>query len=299
MTSPIISLRDVRYRYPDGNAAIDGLDLDIEQGEAVAIVGPNGAGKSTLLHLIAGLIPISDGKLTIDGKEIDKRSVDRPNELEWLRRKLGIIFQDSDVALFNSTVWNDVVFGPLHMGLPVEEVRARGNRALERLGISHLRDRAPYRLSGGEKRKVSIASVLSIEPEILLFDEPTADLDPRSRRMVVDLLKSMTAEGKTVIVATHDVNAVPDFADRIIVLKRRVLASGDVRTILSDEDLLSASELDVPEVARLFRVLSSIGYVTDELPFCIDEAVDQIRKRGDRVHVHSNVPERPMTESKP
>jgi len=299
VTSPIISLRDVRYRYPDGNAAIDGLDLDIEQGEAVAIVGPNGAGKSTLLHLIAGLIPISDGKLTIDGKEIDKRSVDRPNELEWLRRKLGIIFQDSDVALFNSTVWNDVVFGPLHMGLPVEEVRARGNRALERLGISHLRDRAPYRLSGGEKRKVSIASVLSIEPEILLFDEPTADLDPRSRRMVVDLLKSMTAEGKTVIVATHDVNAVPDFADRIIVLKRRVLASGDVRTILSDEDLLSASELDVPEVARLFRVLSSIGYVTDELPFCIDEAVDQIRKRGDRVHVHSNVPERPMTESKP
>lgn len=299
MTSPIISLRDVRYRYPDGNAAIDGLDLDIEQGEAVAIVGPNGAGKSTLLHLIAGLIPVSDGKLTIDGKEIDKRSVDRPNELEWLRRKLGIIFQDSDVALFNSTVWNDVVFGPLHMGLPVEEVRARGNRALERLGISHLRDRAPYRLSGGEKRKVSIASVLSIEPEILLFDEPTADLDPRSRRMVVDLLKSMTAEGKTVIVATHDVNAVPDFADRIIVLKRRVLASGDVRTILSDEDLLSASELDVPEVARLFRVLSSIGYVTDELPFCIDEAVDQIRKRSDRVHVHSNVPERPMTESKP
>jgi len=299
VTSPIISLRDVRYRYPDGNAAIDGLDLDIEQGEAVAIVGPNGAGKSTLLHLIAGLIPVSDGKLTIDGKEIDKRSVDRPNELEWLRRKLGIIFQDSDVALFNSTVWNDVVFGPLHMGLPVEEVRARGNRALERLGISHLRDRAPYRLSGGEKRKVSIASVLSIEPEILLFDEPTADLDPRSRRMVVDLLKSMTAEGKTVIVATHDVNAVPDFADRIIVLKRRVLASGDVRTILSDEDLLSASELDVPEVARLFRVLSSIGYVTDELPFCIDEAVDQIRKRSDRVHVHSNVPERPMTESKP
>jgi cobalt/nickel transport system ATP-binding protein len=290
MTAPIISLRDVTYRYPDGNTAIDGLDLDISQGESVAIVGPNGAGKSTLLQIIAGLIPVSEGRLTIAGKDVDRKSVDRPNDLEWLRRKLGIIFQDSDVALFNSTVWNDVVFGPLHMGLPLEEIKARGNRALDRMGIAHLRDRAPYRLSGGEKRKVSIASVLSIEPEILLFDEPTSDLDPRSRRMVVDLLKGMTAEGRTVIVATHDVNAVPDFAQRIIVLNRRVLASGDVRTILSNETLLSEAELDVPEIARLFKVLSSIGYTTEELPFSLDEAVDQIRKRGERVHVHSAVP---------
>lgn len=290
MSEPIISLRDVTYRYPDGNTAIDGLDLEINQGESVAIVGPNGAGKSTLLQIIAGLIPVSEGHLTITGKEIDRKSVDRPNDLEWLRRKLGIIFQDSDVALFNSTVWNDVVFGPLHMGLPLEEIKARGNRALERLGIAHLRDRAPYRLSGGEKRKVSIASVLSIEPEILLFDEPTSDLDPISRRMVVDLLRSMTAEGRTVIVATHDVNAVPDFAQRIIVLNKRVLASGDVRSILSDEDLLSQAELDVPEIARLFKVLSAIGYTTEELPFSLDEAVEQIRKRGDRVHVHSAGP---------
>jgi cobalt/nickel transport system ATP-binding protein len=290
MTSPIISLTDVSYRYPDGNIAIDGLNLDIERGESVAIVGPNGAGKSTLLQLIAGLIPVSEGHLTITGKEIDRRSVDRPNDLEWLRRRLGIIFQDSDIALFNSTVWNDVVFGPLHMGLPMEEIKSRGNRALERLGIAHLRDRAPYRLSGGEKRKVSIASVLSIEPEIMLFDEPTSDLDPRSRRMVVDLLKSMTAEGRTVIVATHDVNAVPDFAQRIIVLNKRVLASGNVRTILSNESLLNEAELDVPEIARLFKVLSSIGYTTEELPFSLDEAVEQIRKRGDQVHMHSTGP---------
>jgi cobalt/nickel transport system ATP-binding protein len=286
MTTPIISLKNVTYRYPDGNTAIDGLNLDIEKGEAVAIVGPNGAGKSTLLQIIAGLIPVSEGQLTVTGKEIDRRSVDRPNDLEWLRRKLGIIFQDSDVALFNSTVWNDVVFGPLHMGLSVEEVKARGNRALDRLGIAHLRDRAPYRLSGGEKRKVSIASVLSIEPEILLFDEPTSDLDPRSRRMVVDLLKSMSAEGRTIIVATHDVNAVPDFAKRIVVLNKRVLASGDVRTILSNETMLNKADLDVPEISRLFKVLASIGYTTEELPFSLEEAVEQIKRRGDRVHVH-------------
>ena len=291
MTTPIISLKNVTYRYPDGNTAIDGLDLDIGPGEAVAIVGPNGAGKSTLLQIIAGLIPVSEGRLTITGKEIDRKSVDRPNDLEWLRRILGIIFQDSDVALFNSTVWNDVVFGPLHMGLPLEEIKARGNRALDRLGIAHLRDRAPYRLSGGEKRKVSIAAVLSIEPDILLFDEPTSDLDPKSRRMVVDLLKSMSAEGRTIIVATHDVNAVPDFAKRIVVLNKRVLASGDVRTILSNETMLNDADLDVPEISRLFKVLASIGYTTEELPFSLDEAVEQIRKRGDRVHVHSRGPE--------
>jgi cobalt/nickel transport system ATP-binding protein len=286
MAEPIVSLKNVTYSYPDGNIAIEGLNLDIEKGEAVAIVGPNGAGKSTLLQIIAGLIPVSDGHLFITGKEIDRRSVERPNDLEWLRRKLGIIFQDSDVALFNSTVWNDVVFGPLHMGLPLEEVKARGNRAMDRLGIAHLRDRAPYRLSGGEKRKVSIACVLSIEPDILLFDEPTSDLDPRSRRMVLDLLKSMTAEGKTLIVATHDVNAVPDFATRIVVLKKRVLASGDVRTILSNEAMLNEADLDVPEISRLFKVLASIGYTTEELPFSLDEAVEQIKKRSERVHVH-------------
>ena len=293
MTEPIVSLKHVSYRYPDGNTAIDGLDLDIMQGEAVAIVGPNGAGKSTLLQIIAGLIPVSEGQLSVTGRDIDRRSVDRPNDLEWLRRKLGIIFQDSDVALFNSTVWNDVVFGPLHMGLPVEEVKARGNRALERLGISHLRDRAPYRLSGGEKRKVSIASVLSIEPDILLFDEPTSDLDPRSRRLVVDLLKGMTAEGRTVIVATHDVNAVPDFATRIVVLNKHVLATGNVRTILSNESMLNDADLDVPEISRLFKVLASIGYMTEELPFSLDEAVEQIRKRSEKVHVHSATLDRP------
>jgi cobalt/nickel transport system ATP-binding protein len=291
MEEPIVSLKHVSYRYPDGNTAIDGLDLDILRGEAVAVVGPNGAGKSTLLQIIAGLIPVSEGQLSVTGREIDRKSVDRPNDLEWLRRKLGIIFQDSDVALFNSTVWNDVVFGPLHMGLPIEEVKARGNRALERMGISHLRDRAPYRLSGGEKRKVSIASVLSIEPDILLFDEPTSDLDPRSRRLVVDLLKSMTAEGKTVIVATHDVNAVPDFATRIVVLNKRVLASGNVRSILSNESMLNDADLDVPEISRLFKVLASIGYTTEELPFSLDEAVEQIKRRSEKVHTHPANPD--------
>jgi len=286
MEQPIISLKGVTYKYPDGNVALDGLDLDINKGEAIAIVGPNGAGKSTLLQIIAGLIPISSGTLTIMGKGVTADNVEKSHELEWLRRKLGIVFQDSDVALFNSTAWNDIIFGPLHLGLPTEEIVSRGERVMEQLGIQHLRDRAPYHMSGGEKRKVSIASVLSLEPEILLFDEPTSDLDPRSRRGIVDLLKRMTSEGKTVIVATHDVNAVPDFATRIVVLKRRVLASGDVRTVLSNESLLETSELDVPEITRLFKVLSSIGYTTSELPFCIDEAVKQIKASSARVHVH-------------
>ncbi|HTY46661.1 MAG TPA: ABC transporter ATP-binding protein [Methanomassiliicoccales archaeon] len=288
MSEPVVSLRSVSFSYPDGHAALESVSLDVYPGESVAIIGPNGAGKSTLLQVIAGLVPATDGTVRVCGKEIDRRSIDRPHDLDWLRVKLGIVFQDSDVALFSSSVWNDVTFGPLHMGLSPADVVARGNAALDALGISHLKDRAPYRLSGGEKRKVSISSVLSIQPEIILFDEPTSDLDPRSRKSVIDILKRLSGEGKTVIVATHDVNAVPDFAKRIVVLKRNLIACGSVRDVLSDEALLDRANLDVPEVTHLFRVLSSCGYHTSELPFSIDEAVDAIMKRGDRFHIHES-----------
>jgi cobalt/nickel transport system ATP-binding protein len=281
MARPVaISMSDVSYRYTDGTAALAAINMEIETGEAVAVVGPNGAGKTTLLQVMAGLIPATGGTVRVLGQLIDRKSVESPHELDWLRRRLGMIFQDPDVALFNSTVWNDVIFGPLHMGLPQDEVVRRGNQALERLGVGHLRDKAPYRLSGGEKRKVSIASVLSMDPEIVLFDEPTSDLDPRSRRTIIEILRGMTAQGKTVVVATHDVNAVPDFADRIVVLRRSVLASGDVRSILSDEQLLARADLSVPEVTRLFKVLASFGYRIDELPFSLDEAVEQIMRNG-------------------
>ncbi len=286
MTAPIISLKDVSFSYPDGTVALEKMSLDVLPGESIAIVGPNGAGKSTLLQIIAGLVPATRGVVMVLGKSIDRRSVDRPHDLDWLRKRLGIVFQDSDVALFSSSVWNDVAFGPLHMGLTQQEIVERSNEALTTMGIMHLKDRPPFRLSGGEKRKVSIACVLSIRPEIVLFDEPTSDLDPRSRKMVIALLRRLSAEGRTIIVATHDVNAVPDFAKRIMVLKKGLLASGVVRDVLSNEALLNKADLDVPEVTHLFRALSSVGYHTDELPFSIDEAVDIIIKRGDRFHIH-------------
>jgi len=286
MPETLIALADVSYTYPDGMNALEAVDLEVSKGECVAIAGPNGAGKSTLLQLVAGLIPASGGSVRLFGEEITPAKVEHPRKLEWLRRRLGIVFQDSDVALFNSTVWNDVIFGPLHMGIPPDEVRRRGEAALADMGISHLRDRAPYRLSRGEKRKASIASVLSMEPEVILFDEPTSDLDPRSRIAVIDLLGRLSRQGRTVIVATHDVNAVPDFAGRIVVLKRRVIGSGKVREVLSDEVLLDEADLAVPEIARFFKVLSSLGYHTEELPFSMDEAVERIIRRGDRFHIH-------------
>lgn len=276
MVEPIIRLRDVSYAYQDGTPALDGVSMDIRRGERVAILGPNGAGKSTLLHIMAGLIAATSGSVEVDGRNIDRKAVESAHDLTWLRRKLGIVFQDSDVALFSSTVWNDVSFGPLHMGMAKEEVLRRSRDALESLGIAHLRDRAPYRLSGGEKRKVSLACVLSIDPDIILFDEPVSDLDPKSRRNVIRILRRLSSEGKTVIVATHDVNAVPDIADRIVVLRGKVLASGTVREILSNEELLGEAEIDVPEVAHLFRILASFGYHTKELPFSIDEAAEII-----------------------
>ncbi len=280
MVEPIIRLRDVAYVYQDGTAALDGVSLDIFRGERVAILGPNGAGKSTLLQVMAGLIAVTSGSVEVYGRSIDRKAVESAHDLTWLRRKLGIVFQDSDVALFSSTVWNDVSFGPLHMGMTKEEVTKRSLDALDSLGIAYLRDRAPHRLSGGEKRKVSLACVLSIDPDIILFDEPVSDLDPRSRRNVIGILKRLSSEGKTVVVATHDVNAVPDIADRIVVLKRKVLASGTVRETLSNEELLEEVDIDVPEVARLFRILASFGYHTKELPFSIDEAADVIVGKG-------------------
>ena len=279
MSDSIIELRDVYYTYPDGTSALENVTLTVKKGERLAIVGPNGAGKSTLLLAIAGLIPITKGYLSVEGRKIEKSAVESANELIWLRRKLGIVFQDSDVALFNSTVWGDVTFGPLHMDLTKDEVTRRASSALQLLGISHLKNRAPFRLSGGEKRKVSIASVLSIDPEIILFDEPTSDLDPKSRKNVIEILKRLSSEGKTIIVATHDVNAVPEIAERMVVIKKKVLASGNVREIMSNEVLLEEAGLEVPDITLLFKILRSLGVYTEELPYSVHDATRTILKK--------------------
>jgi cobalt/nickel transport system ATP-binding protein len=234
----IVEVKDLQYTYPDGNSALRGISFRITHGENVAIIGANGAGKSTmLLHLNGCLIP-EVGTVRIGDLPLTKKT------LQHVRRTVGMVFQDPDDQLFMPIVYDDVAFGPLNLGLPREEVEDRVMKALDIVGAAHLKDRPPYRLSGGEKRSVAIASVLSMSPDILVMDEPTSNLDPWARRQLIRLLETFE---HTIIMATHDLDMVLDLCSRTIILKEgRVVADGMTRDILEDEELLVTSRLEKP-----------------------------------------------------
>ncbi len=238
MSHHIVEVEDLRHVYPDGTAALRGISFRILHGESVAIVGANGAGKSTLLLHLNGYLPASAGKVRIGDAPLTKET------LRDVRHTVGMIFQDPDDQLFMPTVYEDVAFGPLNLGLPPEEVNVRVMKALETVGASHLKDKPPYRLSGGEKRRAAIASVLSMKPDILVMDEPSTGLDPLARRLLIALLKEFS---HTKIIATHDLDMVIDLCDRTIVLHGgEVKADGPTSSIFSDDALLAACHLEKP-----------------------------------------------------
>ncbi|WP_378955908.1 energy-coupling factor ABC transporter ATP-binding protein [Pelosinus sp. sgz500959] len=238
MSHHIIEIKELEYTYPDKTKALSGLSLRIVHGESVAIVGANGAGKSTLLsHLIGVLVP-TVGTVRIGDYPLTKQT------LSHIRRCVGMVFQNPDDQLFMPTVFDDVAFGPLNLGLPIEEVEQRVIAALETVGASHLKDRPPYKLSGGQKRSVAIASVLSMLPDILVMDEPTSGLDPKARRQLIHLLQSFT---HTKIIATHDLDLVLDLCERTIVLcDGIIIADRPTVEIFKDEELLSRAHLEKP-----------------------------------------------------
>jgi len=238
MSHHIIEAKDLRYIYPDGTSALQGISFRITHGESVAVIGANGAGKSTLLQHLNGCLFPQSGTLRIGDSPLTK------DTLTLIRRTVGMVFQDPDDQLFMPTVFDDVAFGPLNLGLPPQEVESRVNRALEIVGATHLRERPPYKLSGGEKRAVSIATVLSMSPDILVMDEPTSNLDPRSRRLLIEMLKTFK---HTKIFATHDLDLVLDLCERSIVLKQGlVVADGPTVEIMNDQALLEDSRLEKP-----------------------------------------------------
>lgn len=238
MSHHIVEVRDLQYTYPDGTPALQGVSFRITHGESVGIIGANGAGKSTLLLHLNGYLAPQAGTVRIGDFPLTKKT------LQHVRRTVGMVFQDPDDQLFMPRVYDDVAFGPLNLGVPPEEVEERVMSALSTVGVSHLRDRPPYRLSGGEKRSVAIASVLSMSPDILVMDEPTSNLDPRARRQLLHLLDSFT---HTIIVATHDLDMVLDICSRAVILKEgRVAADGPVTEILQDKQLLHACSLEQP-----------------------------------------------------
>jgi len=234
----LLEFKDVRFRYPDGTEALKGVSFRITHGEAVGLVGPNGAGKSTaLLHMNGHLLPTS-GEVTVG--EIPVRKDTRPE----IRRKVGMVFQNPDDQLFMPTVFDDVAFGPLNLGLPPDRVRERVHAALRQVNALALAEKPPHHLSGGQKSAVAIATVIAMEPDILVMDEPAASLDPKSRRGVIGLLNGF-AHSK--IVASHDLDLILDVCSRCLVLRDGgVVADGPASDILSDAALLEENHLELP-----------------------------------------------------
>lgn len=241
----VFEAREAVFAYDGKVKALDGVNLSIRAGERVAILGSNGSGKSTLLKLLDGLYFPSSGEVCAFGEPLTERAFQDEEFNFKFRRRVGLVFQDSDVQLFSPSVWDEIAFAPLQLGLSREEVNQRVDQALAMLRIERLRDRAPHRLSGGEKKRVALASVLSFNPAVWLMDEPTAGLDPRSQSWLVDFLIEQGRAGKTMVTATHDLNIVDTIADRVYVIseEHRIVAAGTPGEILSNRDLLIACNL--------------------------------------------------------
>ncbi len=236
----LYEFRDVSYIYPDGAPALQGISFRVWRGDRVAILGVNGSGKSTLLRLLDGLLEPTRGEIRFLGTALTERALQGGAFASTFRQRVGFVFQDADAQLFNPTVWDEVAFAPRQLGLPEEEVRLRVADTLNLLGISHLAERAPFRLSGGEKRKVALACVLSMNPEVLLLDEPIAGLDPRMQTWLVHTLRLLHEAGKTLLVATHQLHLLPEIADRVLILSEEhtLLADTSVQEALANTPLL-------------------------------------------------------------
>ena len=243
--TPLLEMVDVHFAYGQGIPALSGASFTISAGERVAILGANGCGKTTLLKLLGGLIFPQKGSYRAFGREITEALLLRDPFGMFFRKEIGILFQNCDAQLFNPSVEDEVAFGPLQVNEPLDGVRRGVAEAMRTFGLRNLADRPPFALSGGEKKKVALASVMVMDPQLLLLDEPTAGLDPRSSQTLVDLIREAQANGKTVITATNDLHVVPEIASRILVFgeDRRILASGPPEEILTNRPILLSANL--------------------------------------------------------
>jgi len=285
-----IHISDLNYTFLDGTVALEHVSFDIEKGESVTLAGPNGAGKSTLLLHLNGILP---GKRTHEsGKgsgyvEIFGTTID-PKKIHEMPKKIGIVFQNPDDMLFMPMLGDDVAFGPINLGMDKEEVDLRVQESLAMVGLAGYEQRVPHHMSGGEKKRAALATVLSMGPDILALDEPTANLDPKSRRELIDILKGLKDQGKTLIIITHDINAIPELTERVIVLNRTVIADGNTREIFSDTDMLIKAGLEIPVIMQFFEMLQFVGYPCDKLPLSLEGAVNNLTQtiENGEGHIH-------------
>ena len=275
MNETHLSIKNLSYTYPDGTHALKNVNMEILKGQKVAIMGPNGAGKSTLFSHFNGLTEPTSGYLELDGKkmEYDKKSL-----LE-VRQKVGIVFQDPNDQLFAPTVKEDVAFGPMNLGLSYEEVEKRVDEALELVGMKKFKDKTPHHLSGGQQKRVAIAGIIAMRPEIMILDEPTAGLDPQGVDQVLTILNNLNKDGMSIVISSHDIEMVNGFAEKIFVLyEGEILAVGDRHEIFSNKELLKKAHLKAPVTTEILYQLKEKGFDVDTTKININEVVDEIIK---------------------
>lgn len=259
MEEILLQAEGLCYSYGQEKEALKGIDLTVRKGEKIAVLGSNGAGKSTCFLTLNGVLTPDSGKIRYRGKEIGKR------ELNELRRNVGIVFQDADNQIIASTVFAEVSFGPMNLRLSKDEVKARVQSALACMNLTGMEDRPPHYLSGGEKKRVSIADIIAMEPEVILFDEPTASLDPVNVEMLKDVLDKMAGLGKTLVISTHDVDFAFQWADRVLVFAGgSIIADGPVREVFHSQEVLERANLRKPVLMEVYESLVKNGIMKEE-----------------------------------
>ncbi|WP_343250073.1 energy-coupling factor ABC transporter ATP-binding protein [Diplocloster hominis] len=257
--SVILEIRDLTYQYETGTQALDGVSLRIRRGERIAVLGANGAGKSTLFLNMNGVLSPDHGELYFHGEKVNKKNV------KELRRQVGIVFQDADNQIIASTVLAEVSFGPMNLKLAKPEVAARVDEALDYMELEEFRDRPPHYLSGGEKKRVSIADIIAMKPEVIIFDEPTASLDPVNAGMLEDVLEKLGSENKTIIISTHDVDFAYRWAQRILVFcEGKVIGDGTALDVFSDTEMLKRAHLKRPVLMDIYEMLVEKRLLPDQ-----------------------------------
>jgi len=263
----LLETRDLTYVYPGNVTGLDHVNFIAGRNARIAVIGANGAGKSTLFKHFNGILRPTSGTVLVHGEPISQKNI------REVRKFVGLVFQNADDQIFSPTVEQDVAFGPMNLGLDAETVSHRVREALAMVGIEHLKERVPHHLSGGEKKRVAIAGVIAMEPQVIVLDEPTAGLDPKGVKDLISVINALAREyGITVIFSTHDVSLVPEVADYIYVMHRgSFVAQGSVSTVFADLELLSSVRLDVPVIPKLIRQLREEG-LDIGMAYTLDEA---------------------------
>ncbi|MGG1679073.1 energy-coupling factor transporter ATPase [Neobacillus sp. NRS-1170] len=279
---PIIEIENLTHTYMKGtpmeHVALKGANLYAEEGECIAIIGHTGSGKSTLIQHFNGLMRPESGKVIIDGEDLSKKKVD----LKTLRQKVGLVFQNPEDQIFEKIIGDDIAYGPFKLGLPLKEVRERVKWAMDVVGLDfeEMKDRQTFALSGGQKRKVALAGILALKPKILVLDEPTAGLDPKSRKELLDKIKRLNKEEKlTVVFVSHNMEEVAKLADRVYVMAGGTdVLTGTPKEIFTDKEKLQHHQIGTPETVQVLYKLTDLGYQVNTEAFSVTEAAEEIMK---------------------